>query len=102
MVGTERFELSTSCSRSKRSTRLSYVPSFHLPEGPEERSMDGKGWGRANKIYADFRTSRSGDFLAVRRRVPRVETSEYGAGSPASGPSRFRSAAPVGGDAAFA
>ena len=27
MVGTERFELSTSCSRSKRSTRLSYVPS---------------------------------------------------------------------------
>ena len=26
MVGTERFELSTSCSRSKRSTRLSYVP----------------------------------------------------------------------------
>ncbi len=37
MVGTERFELSTSCSRSKRSTRLSYVPSFHPPEGPEER-----------------------------------------------------------------
>jgi hypothetical protein len=26
MVGTERFELTTSCSQSRRSTRLSYVP----------------------------------------------------------------------------
>src|SRR5436190_986288 len=27
MVGTARFELTTSCSQSRRSTRLSYVPS---------------------------------------------------------------------------
>jgi hypothetical protein len=26
MVGTARFELTTSCSQSRRSTRLSYVP----------------------------------------------------------------------------
>jgi hypothetical protein len=49
MVGTERFELSTSCSRSKRSTRLSYVP-FHLsPEGPERLANRPKRFGRSKQ-----------------------------------------------------
>ncbi len=39
MVGTERFELSTSCSRSKRSTRLSYVP-ISTPVWPEKSGQE--------------------------------------------------------------
>jgi integrase len=51
MVGTERFELSTSCSRSKRSTRLSYVP-FSIPAWAEMSGQEtAKAGGIANKIF---------------------------------------------------
>ena len=38
MVGAARFELATSCSRSKRSTRLSYAPII----GSGHPEMDGQ------------------------------------------------------------
>ena len=33
MVGARRFELRTSCSRSRRATRLRYAPKGHVEEG---------------------------------------------------------------------
>ena len=32
LVGVERFELPTSCSQSKRATRLRYTPNFNLAD----------------------------------------------------------------------
>ena len=50
MVGTERFELSTSCSRSKRSTRLSYVPSSESTGGTggAVNGWERVGWCKQN------------------------------------------------------
>ena len=50
MVGTARFELTTSCSQSRRSTRLSYVP---------------KGWGRESDTT---RSRTQGYFTTIPRK----------------------------------
>ena len=43
MVGPARFELTTSCTPCKRSTRLNYGPTFSAPEGARAEIVDGKG-----------------------------------------------------------
>jgi hypothetical protein len=50
MVGAARFELATSCSRSKRSTRLSYAPIFGIGSDRNEGRRDLKARRVANKI----------------------------------------------------
>ncbi len=49
MVGAERFELSTSWSQTRRSTRLSYTP----PTGPR--------WDAGGQVLSMTRNSRNGE-----------------------------------------
>jgi len=42
MVGPARFELTTSCTPCKRSTRLNYGPTFSAPGGAWAVIMDGE------------------------------------------------------------
>ena len=53
MVGAARFELATSCSRSKRSTRLSYAPIFRLRPSGKRVKRPGKLGRSKQNIFGE-------------------------------------------------
>src|SRR5438477_13132488 len=96
MVGAVRFELTTSCTRNKRATRLRYAPTgdnkgagfrkhlqlnFPRPPKPGRTRILLPSWaGTADETQIDFRRS-----------IPEIPTSEFG-----HPPAKERAASQIG------
>ncbi len=60
MVGLARFELTTSCTPCKRSTRLNYSPTLEFPDGRTRREKDFGAGRRVCNRDIEIRPKRSG------------------------------------------
>ncbi len=66
MVGTARFELTTSCSQSRRSTRLSYAP--------HDGGTLGESPARSKNYFVRFEISRASLTASIQNLILRSKT----------------------------